>query len=185
MFGLPFLQCTCNDYHLLHLLPQPSIGGHTWCSDVHENAPIVRGVEHFAGQHIALTNRKKTKGSYGQQSAERRSHPVEPVTLPEPGDQGRPKASCWIQTGTGDGRFKPHHHRHQNPDHERCPTHETMATHKKKDGEYEQKSHAHLSQEDNPKGINCSRYCHSIPYTGSTSPPDKCHQQRAYDRTKQ
>src|SRR5207237_6805017 len=117
--------------------------------------------------------------------AKGRSNPVEPMVSPEPGDQGGPKASCRIQAGTGDGRFQPHHHRHQHPYHERCPTHETMATHKKKNGEYEHKSQAHLCQEDHPKGIHCSGYGRSISYTGSMSSPDKHHQQRTNDRSEQ
>src|SRR5712692_4021119 len=171
--------------HDLSCLPEPSIGGHAWCADVHEYAPIVRGVEQFAGQHIAPTGGKEAKGSYGQQSAKGWSHPVEPVGMPGPGNQSGPKASCWIQTGTGDRRFQPDHHSDQNPYHERRPTHEPMATHKKKNGGYEQKSQAHLCQEYNPKGINCSGYCRSISYNGSISSPDKHHQQRTNDRTEQ
>src|SRR5207248_120761 len=155
------------------------------CADVHEHTPVVRGVEQFASQHITPTGGKEAKGSYGQQSAKGWSHPVEPVSRPDPGDQGGSKASCWIEAGTGDGRFQPHHHRHQNPYHERCPTHETMATHKKKNGGDEQKSQAHLCQEDHPKGIHCSGYCRSISYTGSISSPDKHYQQRTNDRTEQ
>src|SRR5947209_9324085 len=98
---------------------------------------MVRAVGEVAGQYILLTNRKKTTGSYSQQRCQGRSNPVEPVTLPEPGDQGRPKASCRIQAGTRNRSLKPNHHPDQNPYHEWCPTHETMATHKQENGEYE------------------------------------------------
>src|SRR6266496_1070346 len=171
--------------HGLYCLPEHPIGRHTWCADIHEHAPIVRDVEQLAGEHITLTNREETKGSYSQQGPKEGRNPVEPMFIPDPGDQGRAKASCWIEAGTRDGCFQPHHHRHQNPYHKRSPTHETMATHKKKNGEYEQKSQAHLCQEYNPEGISCSGYCCSIPYTGSMFSPDKHHQQRTYDRTEQ
>ena len=49
-------------------LPEFSIGGQTWCADVHEHTAIVRDVEEFACQDITLTTRKETKRSYSQQS---------------------------------------------------------------------------------------------------------------------
>src|SRR5215469_14606050 len=102
-------------------LSELAFGRHTWCADVREHTTIVWDVEQFAGQHITLTNREETKGTYSQQGPNGRRNPVEPMAIPEPGDQGRAKASCWIEAGTGDGRFQPHHYPDQNPDHQRRP----------------------------------------------------------------
>ena len=37
------------------------------------------------------------QGTYSQQGPKGRRNPVEPMVMPEPGDQGRAKASCWIE----------------------------------------------------------------------------------------
>src|SRR6266516_3200051 len=103
-----------HDLRSLHQLP---VCRHVWCADIHEYTAIVRDMEQFACQYITLTSHKETEGSYSQQSTKGWSNPVEPVVITGPGDQGRPKASCWIQTGTGDERCNPYHHRHKNPYH--------------------------------------------------------------------
>src|SRR5215470_11066996 len=59
-----------------------------------------------------------------------------------------------------------------------------MATHKKENGDHKEEGEAHFYQKYHPEGIACSRDRHSITYTGSLSPPDEYHKQRADDRTK-
>ena len=110
-----------------------------WRFDILEDAPIARSVEDLGGQHIVDAHHaQRSKEDNGEQGPDEGSKVIHPLVAPEPGDQCRAKAASGIEAGTRDGRSLPVHERHQNPGHQRGPTHQAMAADEEKHGQNQQ-----------------------------------------------
>ena len=76
-----------------------AVGRHVRRLDMYEHAAIMGDMEQLARQHVMPARSQKAKGSYGQQRTEGWSNQVEPLVMPDSGDESGTKAARGIQAG--------------------------------------------------------------------------------------